>query len=44
MLILLRLWLAKLVCSANNKEAGRNARPQNSLVGPPGFEPRTQGL
>ena len=28
----------------NNKEAGRNARPRNTLVGPPGFEPRTQGL
>ena len=28
----------------NNKEAGRNARSRNTLVGPPGFEPRTQGL
>ena len=44
MLITLRFWMAKLVCSANNKEAGRNARLRNTLVGPPGFEPRTQGL
>ena len=26
------------------KEAGLFARPLDSLVGPPGFEPRTQGL
>ena len=26
------------------KEAGHYARPRNTLVGPPGFEPRTQGL
>ena len=36
--------MANLVCSANNKEAGRNARLRNTLVGPPEFEPRTQGL
>ena len=36
--------MANLVCSAYNKETGRNDRPRNTLVGPPGFEPRTQGL
>ena len=39
----------KAICQAYGvgtmeKEAGLFARPLDSLVGPPGFEPRTQGL